>query len=93
MQKELEKGSFILLESGQEVEYTTLLTFYSEEFNKNYVIYTDNSDTSDGELTTYASSYNPDSSDFELYPIETEEEWINIEQVLKENGFGGEENE
>ena len=93
MQKELENGTFILLEDGKEIEYTTLLTFYNEDFDKNYVIYTDNTTSDDGNLNMFASSYNPDGEDFEFYPIETKEEWNNVEQVLKENGFGGEMNE
>ncbi len=93
MQKELENGSFTLLENGKEIEYTTLLTFYNEDFNKHYVVYTDNTTSEDGNLNTFASTYNPMGDDFELYPIETEEEWDNIEQVLNENGFGGEINE
>ncbi len=93
MQEELEKGNFTLLESGKEIEYTTILTFYSEDFKKNYVVYTDNTTSEDGKLNTFASSYNPNSESFELNPIETKEEWDNIEKVISESVFGGEKNE
>ena len=47
--------------SGFLKEYDTILTYYSDEFAKNYVVYTDNTYNSDNELQLYISEYNPES--------------------------------
>ena len=87
MQEELEKGKFIMTEDGEEKEYETLFTFYNKDNNKNYVVYTDNTTNSEGGLNTFASRYNPESQEFLLLPVETEEEWANIDSVI--NKFMG----
>ena len=46
--------------SGSLKEYDTILTYYSDEFAKNYVVYTDNTYNSDNELQLYISEYNPE---------------------------------
>lgn len=85
MQEILEEGKFLLTdEEGNEVEYSTLLTFYNKENNKNYVVYTDETEDEEGGVNIYASIYDPNSSELDLLPVETEEEWININSVLAE---------
>ena len=84
MQEKLENGSFSIFEDGVEVEYSTVMTFHSYDFNKDYVVYTDNTKDSDGNLNLFASSYLPDSDNFELHPVESDEEWDNIQNVLDE---------
>ena len=44
-------------ESGQEREYDVLFTFESEETNKNYIVYTDNTKDETGNVEVYASIY------------------------------------
>lgn len=80
-------------ENGDEQLYEILFTFDSEEFNKSYVLYYPvgaNEDEND-EIEIHASSYIPGESGEEgsLQPIETEEEWDMIEEVL--NTFLAEE--
>lgn len=68
-------------EEGNEIECTIIMTFESEEFNKSYVVYQVNDDES-GEY--YAASYNPEDGDEgNLEPVETDEEWDLIEEVLE----------
>lgn len=69
-------------EKGEEVEYEIMLSFYSEETSKNYVIYTDNQIGEDGNLNYYASTFDPNDNDAPLCPIESDEEWELIEAVL-----------
>ena len=40
-------------ESGQEREYDVLFTFESEETNKNYIVYTDNTKDETGNVEVY----------------------------------------
>lgn len=62
-------------EEGNEVKMTILFTFDSPD-GKQYVLFTNPEDAS-GEV--YASAYNDKG---ELLPIETDEEWDMVEEVL-----------
>ena len=87
---EEEKITFKLTdENGKEVEYEILFTFESNETNKNYMVYTDNTIDAEGNVKVYASSYEPkeDGSIDEntvLRPIESDEEWKIVETILDE---------
>lgn len=79
----MKENKFVLLdEKGQEKEYDVLFTFESEETNKNYIVYTDNSLDETGNVQVFASVYNPDDENTKLEPIETEKEWKVIETIL-----------
>ena len=69
---------------GKEVECEVLFTFESEETNKNYMVYTDNTTDSEGNVKVYASIYDPEKPESELMPIESEAEWKIIETILEE---------
>jgi uncharacterized protein YrzB (UPF0473 family) len=69
---------------GKEVECEVLFTFESEETNKNYMVYTDNTTDSEGNVKVYASIYDPEKPESELIPIESEAEWKIIETILEE---------
>lgn len=80
-----EKMTFkIKNESGKEVEYEVLFTFDSEETNKSYIVYTDDSLDEAGNIKVYASSYIPGKEQTELLPIESDKEWKIIETILNE---------
>lgn len=79
----MKENKFVLLdEKGQEKEYDVLFTFESEETNKNYIVYTDNSLDETGNVQVFASVYNPEDENTRLEPIETEKEWKVIETIL-----------
>ena len=79
------KNQFTLIdEEGKEVVYDVLFTFDSEETNKSYIVYTDNTTDSEGNTKVYASIYNPGEENLKLEPIETDKEWKIIETVLNE---------
>lgn len=69
---------------GKEIEYEVLFTFQSDETNKNYMVYTDDSKDENGKIRVYASSYVPGDEVTELFPIETEKEWKIIDTILNE---------
>lgn len=74
----------IVNEEGKEVEYEVLFTFDSEETQKSYMVYTDDTKDEDGNVKVYASVYTPGKEETELLPIETDKEWKIIETILKE---------
>lgn len=73
-------------EDGNEQLCEVLFTFDSEEFGKSYVLYypigTGEDDEDDIEIHASAFTPNTDSNDGELMPIETDEEWDMIEEML-----------
>ena len=69
---------------GKDIECEVLFTFESEETNKNYIVYTDNTTDENGNVRVYASIYNPDQPESDLIPIESEAEWKIIETILEE---------
>ena len=80
-----EKMTFnIIGEDGVEIECEVLFTFESEETNKNYMVYTDNTIDSEGNTKVYASIYSPGEDDLNLTPIESEKECKIIETILEE---------
>ena len=80
----MENNKFVMIdENGQEREYDVLFTFESEETNKNYIAYTDNTIYETGNVEVYASIYNPGDPQTKLEPIESEKEWKVIETILE----------
>ena len=63
-------------ENGKEMQMEILFTFENEEKSKKYVVFADPQDES-GEV--YASAYDDAGN---LLPIETDEEWSMVEEVL-----------
>lgn len=70
-------------ENGKEIEYEILIAFKSTKTNKNYIVYTDNTNDGNGILNVFAAIYYPYDSN-KLDPIETDEEWDEIDRRLKE---------
>ncbi|WP_445490249.1 DUF1292 domain-containing protein [Niallia sp. 03133] len=73
-------------EEGNEQLCEILFTFESEEFGKSYVLYypIGENDDEDEEIDIHASSFipNEETRDGELSPIETDEEWDLVEEML-----------
>ncbi len=63
-------------ENGNEKKMTILFTFDSEDYKSQYVVF---QDPSNGEENVYASKYDDQGN---LFPIETEEEWDMVEEVI-----------
>jgi uncharacterized protein YrzB (UPF0473 family) len=82
MNTELENMKFTLAEENGDVEYEPILSFHSDITDKFYLVYTDNTNDSEGNLNTYASSYDPTNPDLILEPVETDQEWDIIEKNL-----------
>lgn len=69
-------------DDGKEYNYEILLTFKWLKNNKNYIVYTDNTTDENGSLNIYGAIYYPN-DDSKLDPVETDEEWNEIEKRLK----------
>ena len=77
------KGIFTIVnDEGKEIECEILFTFDSDETKKSYIVYTDNTLDDEGSTKVYASVYDPTGQNPSLMPIETEKEWLVIENIL-----------
>lgn len=63
-------------ENGQEKKMTILFTFDSKDYESQYVVFQD-SENDEGDV--YASRYDEEGN---LLPIETDEEWEMVEEVI-----------
>ena len=80
----MKKNSFSMIdENGNETVYDLLFTFESEETQKNYIAYTDNTKDQQGNVEVCASIYDPNDPHSKLEAIETEKEWKAIETILE----------
>lgn len=81
--EEKPKNTFeIVNDEGQKVECEVLFTFDSDETNRSYIAYTDNSTDESGNIRVYASIYDKTGESKELSPIESEKEWKIIENIF-----------
>ena len=71
-----ERKLVVVDENGNEIEMEIILTF--NENNKDYVVYYDPADESE-ETPIYASIYDEEGH---LFPVETDEEWAMIDEVV-----------
>ena len=72
----------IINDEGKEIECEVLFTFDSDETKKSYIVYTDNTIDDAGNTKVYASIFDPSGNDKKLTPIESEKEWLVIENIL-----------
>ncbi len=70
-------------ENGDIVECEILFTFENTKTEKHYIVYTDHTTDENGNLRVFAAIYNPEQSEGQLLPIETEEEWGIIQHLLE----------
>ena len=67
---------------SKEKESTRTFYFDSDETNKSYIVYTDNTKDEEGNLKVYANTYDPTGKEQELKPITEDKEWQVIENIL-----------
>lgn len=67
-------------EFGNDKEYTILFTFYSEDFEKNYIFYYDAESDEDTEVLVKSST--GDELEGNLEDIQSDEEWEMVEEVF-----------
>lgn len=80
----MKKNTFTMIDQdGNEVVYDVLFTFESDETNKNYIVYTDQSKDESGNIQVYASIYDPENPSANFEAIKTEKEWKVIETILE----------
>ena len=74
------KDKTLINEENQVVKGEIIVTFYSEETSKNYVIYT--TGKQDNNLLLYAASFNEEGDSLKINSITDDQEWKIIEKVI-----------
>ena len=69
-------------QNGNTKEYEILFTFETDETKKSYIVFTDNTLDLDGNVITYAATYDKNGENLVLSDIETDAEWNVIEHLL-----------
>lgn len=73
------KVMYIVDEDNEKVEAELLCAFLLSEYNKRYAIYTFGETDENSNTTIYVMQVEKD----KLLPIETEEEWTKIKEIIK----------
>lgn len=68
--------------NGIEKEYDVILTYFSPEYNKNYVVYTDNIYNETEELQIYINEYNPENVEEVSISIRNKQEYNDIKTKI-----------
>lgn len=68
--------------NGNLKEYDAILTYHSDEYNKNYVVYTDTLYNSNNELQIYINEYNPQNVECVVNNIVDNDEYNKIKSEI-----------
>ena len=74
----------VLDESGNEKEAEILSAFSIKKYNKNYILYTLNEVDENEMVKIYASELIEKDNMYSLGAIESDEEWAQVKEVMKE---------
>ena len=74
----LDNRLIIVGDDGKEIEMEILLTFDGEKLEKKYVVYFD-PNAAEEDQCLFASAYDDNNN---LFPVETDEEWEYIQEVI-----------
>lgn len=80
----MENETFILETENETIECNVLCKFKSEEYKKNYIVYTDNTLDEEGEINIFIGSYEPDNDSFEINDIKDENELSKISEKIED---------
>ena len=67
---------------GENIECEVLITVNYEKTGKDYMIFTDHKMDEYGNIKAYANIYDASGKDFNLMPINTEDEWNMLQTLL-----------
>ena len=80
----MEKDIFIVETENGPITCEIIENLYINEYQKNYVIYTDHTKDENNELNLYISSYDPQSEKHELEDIKDSEELEKVANIIDE---------
>ncbi len=81
----------VLDEAGNEKEAEILSAFNIKKFSKDYILYTLNEIDENDMIKIYASELIEKDNMYTLGPIESDEEWASVKEVMKDIAKKGQE--
>lgn len=68
--------------NGNIKEYDVILTYHSDDYNKDYIVYTDNKYNVNNELQIYINEYNKNNFECIVNKIEDKQEYNKIKTII-----------
>lgn len=84
MSDKFQNNKFSVMAGGQEIVCDILFRFQSKETLKHYMAFTDHSKDREGNPSIFYATYDPDAEDISLAPIESEQEWMMVRDMMQE---------
>ena len=80
------KNNYFFVDNGkgQKIKCRGLFSYHSDDFDKDYILYTDDIKDKKGNFNVYASIYQPGEEVLTLTEIEDDEEWKMLMQIFSE---------
>ena len=87
----MNEDTFVMEDAqGNKVQCTILFTYQSDRFEKDYVFFVPSAFAEDEEIEVMVAVYNDKGA---LFPVDSDEEWEELEKVLAEYAEGDDEDE
>ena len=83
MSDKFQDNKFTVMAGGKEVVCDILFRFQSQETGKHYMAFTDHSKDRSGNASVFYATYDPDAEDISLAPIQSQEEWMMVRDLMK----------
>ena len=83
MSEKFQDNKFSVMAGGKEIVCDILFKCQSQETGKYYMAFTDHSKDREGNPSVFYATYDPDAEDISLAPIETEQEWMMVRDLMK----------
>ena len=80
-------NKFTVMAGEKEIICDVLFTFHSQQTDKNYMAFTDHTKDRAGNVNVFYAIYDPNAEQISLAPIETEQEWRMVRDLM--NGLSG----
>ena len=77
---------FDIIDNDKKITCDIVMTFKDDNNNISYIVYTDGTKDSNGDLEIYASRYTLEDGNYVLNPIENDSEWNLIDNMLESKG-------
>lgn len=78
----------VLDDHGRRVKCRGLFSYHSDDYDRDYILYTDDKKDARGNVNVYASVYDPAQEELTLTEIEDDEEFRMLIQVFSEANEG-----
>lgn len=83
MSDKFQDNKFSVMAGGKEIVCDILFRFHSQETDKHYMAFTDHSKDRSGNPSVFYATYDPDAEDISLAPIQSQQEWMMVRDLMK----------